>query len=1117
MDIAAWLRDLGLEQYKQAFCDNAIDAAVLPELTAEDLKDMGVSLVGHRRKLLAAIAALRPEDSSQYPTTDKVLSVVERRQITVMFCDVVDSTPLSTRLDPEDLREVLGAFQNCVAETVGRYDGFVARYMGDGILAYFGYPQAHEDDAERAVRAALAQIEAVPHLKTRERLQIRVGIATGLVVVGSLPGIRETQEWDIAGETPNLAARLQALAEPNTIVIDPRTQRILGNMFEYRDLGGVSLKGFAEPVHSYGVLRPSVVESRFEALHPDRLTPLVDREEELGLLTRIWAQAKAGSGCVVLISAEPGIGKSRLIEEFRDSIEGEQHIRLRYFCSPHHQDSTLFPFVGQLERAAGFTSEDTPSTKLDKLEALLAPNAPADGDVPLLAELLSLPFDDSYPPLDFTPKQKKEKTFEALLRQFAGLASRQHLLMIFEDLHWADPTSRELLDLTVEHVTRIPVMLVATFRPEFEAPWTSQPHVETLSLRRMAREESGELVRAVIGSTAALPREVVDEIVERTDGVPLFVEELTKAVVETSISGSDTEKAAVLSVAAVSPAVPATLQASLIARLDLLGTTAKEVLQTGAVIGRDFSYEVLAAIGQWTDWELHRALSRLVAAGLVFQREIPPRASYLFKHALLQDVAYSMLLLGLRRSLHGRIALVLEGQFSDAMQGRPETLARHFTEAGLYEKAVEYWCRAGRQSAARSGFIEAITQLRTGLRLIADLPDTRERKEQELELQVTLSGVLTVVKGYAHPEVAEASDRARDLIPQTTRAGSITHFSMLRGLWAADFVGGRPKAALNYAHEFLSLAQSQSDSRMLATGHWLVGRVLITIGDYRAATLHLQRAVATYRAGEHPPFDPRFGADIGVTAIAGWTLALWHGGYPNQAFEAASEALRRARQLRHPHTLAYALLIIGVVAISARKTAETEDLAKQLIAVADEHRFAFFSGCGQIFQGWALAQRGIGHAAVQRIREGLSAAEATGWRSHEPGFLGLLAEALELAGAAGDGLTVLAEALATAEKSGARGADAELHRLRGDLLRRLPSSDSTQVEVCFRTALAVAHEQGTRGYELRAAVSLTRLLGAQGRRAEARDVLRPAYSGFTEGFDTPDLQEAKTLLEELDT
>jgi class 3 adenylate cyclase/predicted ATPase len=1113
LDIATWLHGLGLQQYERAFRDNAIDATVLPELTTEDLKDLGVNLVGHRRKLLAAIAALRFEDGSGRPATEKVLSVAERRQITVMFCDVVDSTALSTRLDPEDLREVLGEYQKCAAETIGRYDGFVARYMGDGVLAYFGYPHAHEDDAERAVRAGLAQIEAVRHLQTLERLEIRIGIGTGLVVVGGLPGIGETQVWEIAGETPNLAARLQGLAEPNTVVIDSRTRRLVGNLFEYRDLGAAELKGFAEPVRSYEVIQPSFMESRFEALHAAQLTPLVGREEEIELLGRLWAQAKAGSGRVVVISAEAGIGKSRLVEAFRDNVEGERYTRLRYFCSPHHQDSALYPFIGQLERAAGFVRDDTHSVKLDKLEALLASKAPLEGDISLLAELLSLPLDNRYPPLDFTPQGRKEKTFEALLRQFAGLARRQPVLMIFEDLHWADPTSRELLDLTVEYVARMPVLLVTTSRPEFEPPWTGQPHVARLSLRRLGREESGELVCGIIGTSAALSSEMVEEIVNRTDGVPLFLEELTKAVLETANSGNDASKGVVSFVPTTSSAVPATLQASLMARLDRLGSTAKEVLQFGAVIGRDFSYELLAAVGQWTEWELRSALGRLVAAGLVFQRGMSPRVSFLFKHALVQDVAYSMLLFSLRRSLHGQIARTIEEQFPDAMQGRLETLAHHFTEAGLIEKAVGYWCRAGRQSVAKSGFVEAITQLRTGLRLIAHLPDTRERKQLELELQVTLTGALTVVKGYAHPDVAASSSHARSLISETGGTSTITHFSVLRGLWAADFVGGRPKAALNHANEFLSLAQSQTDSRMSAMGHWLVGRVLIAIGDFRAATSHLERAVASYRAGKDWTFDPRLGADIGVTSVATWGLALWHQGYPDKAGRAANEALGRARQLSHIHTLVYALLILSLAMISARRTVEAEELANELVAHSDEHRFALFSGFGQIFQGWALAQRGHGRAAVQRIREGLAAAEATGWRNHEPGFLGLLAEALTLTGAIDDGLTVLAEALATAEESGARGADAELHRLRGELLRRLPSPNSTEVEGCFRAALLVARQQGTLGNELRAAVSLARLLSEHGRLGKARDVLAPVYNRFTEGFDTPDLQEAKTLLE----
>ena len=1059
-------------------------------------------------KPLATLVAPKQPSGSDAPRSDGA----ERRQLTVMFCDLVGSTALASRLDPEDLREVLGAYHECIAKAIARFDGFVARYMGDGVMVYFGYPRAHEDDAERAARAGLAQIEAVRHLQTPERLQIRIGIATGVVVIGELGRFGEAQEWDIVGETPNLAARLQALAEPNTVVIGPITQRLLGNLFEYRDLGAVELKGFAEPVRAYQVLRPSVMESRFEALHPAHLTPLVGRREEVELLERHWAQAKAGTGRVVLISAEPGIGKSRLVEAFRGGVEGEQHTRLRYFCSPHHRDSALFPFIGQLERAAGFARDDAPSVRLDKLEALIAPNA-SESDAPLLAELLSLRFDNRCPALDLTPQRQKETTFEALLRQFAGLASRQPVLMIFEDLHWADPTSRELLDLIVGQVARMPMLLVATFRPEFQPPWAGQPHVTTLSLGRLGREEAGELVREITAATAALSSEIVDEIVERTDGVPLFLEELTQAVVETAISGADAGKA-VLSVPAPSPTIPATLHASLMARLDRLGSTAKEVLQFGAAIGRDFSCELLTAAGQWTDRELRGALGRLVAAGLLLQREIPSQTSFLFKHALVQDIAYSMLLRGTRRSLHARIAAALEERFPDATQRRPETLAHHFTEAGLFERAVAYWCRAGRRSVAKSGFVEAITQLRTGLQLIPNLPDTRERKHQELELQIALAGALTVIKGYAHPEVAEAFGRARNLISETGRAGTVIHFSMLRGLWAAEFVGGKPRAALDHANEFLLLAQSQQDSRVLTTAHWLVGRVLIATGDYPAATSHLERAVRLYWAEKNWMFDPRLGADPGVTAVATWGLSLWHRGYPDQGRAMVDEALQRARQLCHLHTLAYALLIAGLAALSARNTTETEELGDELVALSNEHRFAFFSGFGQIFQGWALAQRGLGRAAVRRIREGLVAAEATGWRSHEPAFHGLLAEALALTGAIDEGLSVLAEALATAEASGARGADAELYRLQGDLLRRLSSPEWTEVEGCRRRALTVAREQGTRGFELRAGVGLARLLSELGRGAEARDLLAPIYGWFTEGFETADLKEAKALLDE---
>jgi class 3 adenylate cyclase len=526
IDVALWLRRLGLEQYAPGFADNDIDAAVLPELTAEDLIALGVTSVGHRRRLLSAIATLRdqpPEVVSPAPAATATIEA-ERRQLTVMFCDLVGSTLLSTRLDPEDLRQVIGAYHRGVTEIVEGLGGFVARYMGDGILVYFGYPQAHEDDAERATRCGLALVERVSQLNLAEELQVRIGIATGLVVVGG-----EVVEHDVVGETPNLAARLQALAEPDTVVIAASTRRLVGDLFEYRDLEAVEVKGLAAPVRAFRVVRVSKVDSRFEALRTGE-TPIVGREEEIQLLNRRWAQAKAGRGQIVLISAEPGIGKSRLAEAFQQSLEGGPHTRLRYFCSPHHQDSALFPFIAQLERAANFERDDTPAVRLDKLEGLVATKTPEGGDMQLLAELVSVPFDRRYPALKLAPQRKKEKTFQALLHQLNSLTHRQPVLIIFEDLHWADPSSRELLDLTVEQIARMPVLLIATFRPEFQPPWIGQPHVTAMSLRRLARDESEELVRGLVGSSVAASSELVHDIVERTDGVPLYLEELTKAV-----------------------------------------------------------------------------------------------------------------------------------------------------------------------------------------------------------------------------------------------------------------------------------------------------------------------------------------------------------------------------------------------------------------------------------------------------------------------------------------------------------------------------------------------------------------------------------------------------------
>ncbi len=708
MDIAAWLQDLGLERYAPAFRDNEIDERVLPSLTAEDLKDLGVTLVGHRRLLLDAIAALGSAGTAAAasasatavtaaPPDAPAPAEAERRQLTVMFCDLVGSTALSTRHDPEDLRELIGEYHRAVSATVGRFAGFVAKYMGDGVLIYFGYPQAHEDNAERAVRAGLEVIEAVGRLPARQDLRVRLGVATGLAVVGDLIGEGAAQERGVVGKTPNLAARLQGLAAPNTLVIGEATRRQIGGLFDLEDLGRQALAGFAEPQPAWRVTGESGVVSRFEALRSAE-APLVGREEEVELLLRRWEQAKSGEGRVVLISGEPGIGKSRLTAALSEHIGTEPHTRLRYFCSPHHQDSALYPSIAQLERAAGFARDDTVEAKLGKLRALLAPGSRDDDDITLLSELLSLP--SSAADLNLSPQRKREKLFKAMLSQLEAEARHQPVLMVFEDAHWIDPTSRELLDLTVDRVRRLPVLLAITFRPEFQPPWGGRARVTSLTLNRLGEREGEALVQKLAGN-AALTADIVAEIVERTDGVPLFVEELTKAVLESAAPGD--RVATVLRAASLAAlSVPATLHASLLARLDRLGPAVKEVAQIGAVLGREFAYELIEPVAQRNETELQTALGQLSEAGLLFCRGIVPHASYLFKHALVQDAAYSTLLRGRRHELHARAAAALETHFADLVERQPVLLAHHLTAAGNAERAVDQWLKAGQRAAERS-------------------------------------------------------------------------------------------------------------------------------------------------------------------------------------------------------------------------------------------------------------------------------------------------------------------------------------------------------------------------------------------------------------------------------
>jgi class 3 adenylate cyclase len=881
-----WLRSLGLGKYEAAFRENEIDETVLPNLTAEDLKDLGVSIVGHRRKILDAIAALRNEASGTAPSVDAVTTSsapsahpedrAERRQVTVMFSDLVGSTALSARMDPEDLREVISAYQKCVAKTVRTFGGFVANYMGDGVLVYFGYPEAHEDDAERAVRAGLELIAAVAALKTSVSLQTRVGIATGLVVVGDLIQSGETLESGIVGETPNLAARLQGIAEPNTVVIAEGARQLLGNLFELNDLGKKDLKGIARPVRAWAASRESSAEGRFEAFHASGLTELVGREEELDLLLRRWSKAKTGEGQVVLLSGEPGIGKSRLTAALLERIAAEPHTRLRYFCSPQHTDSALHPIIRQMERAAGFMLEDTPPFKLDKLDALLAQSLASRQDAALLAEILSLPNDRRYPTLELAPQQRRQKTLEALTAQVEGLSRTNPVLMIFEDVHWIDPTSLEALGRTVDRLKNLGVLLIITYRPEFAPPWIGRPYVTALTLNRLGEREIATMIDRVTGNTA-LTASVRQDIIDRTDGIPLFVEEMTKAVPEAVGQGDPRNNAAAVSSSALS--VPATLHASLMARLDRLGP-AKEIAQIGAAIGREFTHALLSAVALKNEKELQSALDALTTGGLLFQQGVPPRANYLFKHALVQDVAYGTMLREPRRALHARIAGTLEDQFAEIAENQPESLARHCTEAGLIEKAARLWGKAGRRSLERSTLAEAVAQLRRALELIATLPATPALHIEQIKIQVALITPLVHIKGYATPETRQAAERARLLIEEGEARGEALQdplllFSVLYGRWVASAIAFNGSICRDLATEFLAIAEKQGSAAPLVIAHQIAGQTFAWSGDLVRARTHYDQGLELYDPDKHRTLATQFGQDAAESLLSGHDVDAW--------------------------------------------------------------------------------------------------------------------------------------------------------------------------------------------------------------------------------------------------
>ena len=1124
MDIVIWLRSLGLGRYEAAFRENDIDETVLSSLTHETLKDLGVTSVGHRLKLLETIAALSNDASGKPHSVDTATTSsapsahtedrAERRQVTVMFSDLVGSTALSARIDPEDLREIISAYQKCVAETVGRFGGFVAKYMGDGVLIYFGYPQAHEDDAERAVRAGLELVAAVSGLKTHAALQTRVGIATGLVVVGDLIGSGASQEQAIVGETPNLAARLQGVAEPNSVVIAESTRKLVGNLFEFQGLGAQNLRGISGAVEAWAAIRPASVESRFDALHTSGLSELVGREEELELLLRRWSKAKSGEGQVVLLSGEPGIGKSRLTAALLERLAHEPHTRLRYFCSPQHTDSAFFPIISQMERAAGFAHDDALQAKLDKLDTLLSQSFTPSQDAALFAEMLSLTNDGRYPKLELTPQQRRQKTLEALTAQLEALSRAKPVLMIFEDAHWVDPTSLEALGRAVDRIRTLGLLLIVTYRPEFEPPWIGQPHVTALTLNRLGEREIAAMIDRLTGNKL-LPVGIRQDIIERTDGIPLFAEEITKAALEAESEGA--AERAVAAVPSPSLAVPASLHASLMARLDRLGP-AKEVAQIGAAIGREFSHALISAVARKPEAELGSALNRLIQAGLVFRQGVPPQAAYLFKHALVQDAAYGTLLREPRRALHARIAETLESQFPEVAENQPELLARHSSEAGLIEKAAGLWGKAGQRSLARSALVEAIKQLTRALDLIAALPATTAMRRDQIKLQVALANALMHTKGFATHETKAALGQARLLIEKAEALGEppedpLLLFSILYGFWATNYVGHNGDALRELALQFLALAKKQTATGPLMVAHRLMGTSLSTTGELVEGRTHLDKAIALYERAEHSPLATRFGQDVGVVILSWRSWTVWVLGYPEAALADAERAIKNAREIGHAPTLMYALHFAPWTAILRGDYAEANARAGELIALGEQKGAAFWKEGGIVIRGCLLALTGQPEAAIQTINTGMNFWRSTGSSYTFSLSLPHLATAYANLGQFDDAWRCIREALTMVETTKERWCEAEVHRNAGEIA--LKSAQSNRAEADFERALSVARAQRAKSWELRASMSLARLWRDQGKVQQARELLAPVYGWFTEGFDTRDLKEAKALLEEL--
>jgi len=1116
-DLARFLDTLGLAQYRTALADNDVDFPALLLLTEADLKDLGVSL-GHRRKLLAAIAGFGGPDAVDAMPVEPIAGTppADRRQLTVMFCDLVGSTALSGALDPERMEPVLRAYQDVCAGEITRVGGFINQFQGDGVLAYFGYPQASEDAAERAVWAGLGIVDAARRLPSPSGapLAVRIGIASGLVLTRGKTLRGGVTELPVVGDTVNLAARLQTCADPDSVVVAEATHRLIEGLFECEALGTRELKGVARPVQVWRVASKRAAATRFEATHAAGSMALVGRDQEVALLLDRWESAKAGDGQVVLLSGEAGIGKSRIGQALCEHVEtggqrNHRHRTVRYQCSPFHTNSALQPAMSHLEHACGIGPHDPARTRLDKLERWALENGEhMHASVPLLAAQLAIPTEGRHPQVALSPEQQKERLLSHLAEFLAG-SEREPVLFLVEDAHWIDPTTRELLDMCVDRASASSCLTLVTFRPEFQHEWSARAEVTALALNRIGRRQSAELVQSVAGGRL-LPAEVLDQIVSKTDGVPLFIEELTRAVLESGLLRAEQDRYD-LAGPLPSLAIPATLQDSLLARLDRLGP-AKELAQVGAVIGREFSYEAVAALSSLAAAALDPALHQLVAAELVHQRGHVPKATYVFKHALVQDAAYGTILLSRRQQLHARCAEVLQLTSAELADRKPEMLAHHYIEAGLADQAIAFWLKAGQRAAERSANLEAIGHLAKGLDVLAGQPPGEARDRCELLLQSGLGLPLMACRGYASPETGEAFRRAYELAEQLGDAAQRTR--AVYGLWAYNCSLGENRAAEGLAERLLELAVEADDYAVALVAHRALGVSRYLLGDQVGGRAEIEAALQSYDVAAHRPLAHRFGQDQRIAGLAALSVIEWIEGYPDKAHQTSRAAIEAALEIEHANSLGYALSYGACpVALLRGDWEHAERMAAMLLNHARDHRLGLWHAHALAYRAEILAEHGEFTPAIADFRAALQGFKGVVSGLRVPAHKGAFAHTLARAGQLHEALVVADDAIEQAEQREERWCLAELLRVKGGIL--VARGYAERAETAFLESLDASRRQGMPGWELRASVSLGTLWRGLGRSAEAFDLVSAALAPFTEGAATMDVLRARQFLDDL--